>query len=330
MDAKAPCPPSEVITGIQWADPDTISRQAEGSDNWPMTWADDGHLYTAYGDGWGFTPKVEKKLSLGLVRVEGDPPDARGINIRSQDAERIGQGAEGVKASGLLMVDGVLYMLVRNAGNSQVGWSKDHGQSWTWADWKWTTSFGCPTFLNFGRNYDGARDEHVYIYSSDSPSAYDPGDRVVMARVPKDRLRGQSAYEYFTHLDDAGTPHWSNDIAERGGVFEDPGRCYRLGITYNAALKRYLMCHVLPESTDERGPRFQGGFGVYDAPQPWGPWTTVFYTQTWDVGPGDTNSFPTKWMSDDGQTLWLVFSGDDCFSVRRAELMIDTGVAGER
>lgn len=68
--------------------------------------------------------------------------------------------------------------------------------------------------------------------------------------------------------------------------------------------------------------RFTGGFGIYDAPNPWGPWTTVFYTEAWDVGPGDTSSFPTKWMSGDGKTLFLVFSGDDHFSVRKGTLTL--------
>ena len=67
--------------------------------------------------------------------------------------------------------------------------------------------------------------------------------------------------------------------------------------------------------------RFEGGFGVYDAPEPWGPWTTVFYTDRWDVGPGETSSFPTKWMSPDGTTVHLVFSGDDAFSVRQARII---------
>jgi len=46
----------------------------------------------------------------------------------------------------------------------------------------------------------------------------------------------------------------------------------------------------------------------------------VFSTERWDVGPGETSSFPTKWMSADGQMLHLVFSGDDYFSVRQATL----------
>src|SRR5262249_34939212 len=151
---------------------ESIVRRANDSDNWPLTWADDGHQYTAYGDGRGFEPFVPKKVSLGLARVEGGPPEFKGFNIPSPTGEQLGDGAKGKKASGLLCVDGILYLWTRNANNSQLAWSKDHAKTWTWADWKFTESFGCPTFLNFGQNYAGARDEFVYVYSPDSNSAY--------------------------------------------------------------------------------------------------------------------------------------------------------------
>ena len=49
---------------------------------------------------------------------------------------------------------------------------------------------------------------------------------------------------------------------------------------------------------------------------------SAFYTNDWDVGPGETNSLPTKWISEDGRKVHLVFSGDDYFSVRQAQLML--------
>ena len=101
-------------------------------------------------------------------------------------------------------------------------------------------------------------------------------------------------------------------------MLTNPGRCYRSSVSYNAGLKRYLWVQTgLGEDT-----RFGGGLAIYDAPEPWGPWTTVFATDAWDIGPGETASFPTKWISPDGCTLYLVFSGDDCFSVRRATLKL--------
>ena len=60
-----------MILGVTWAPVSAIVRKAPDSDNWPLTWADDDHLYTAYGDGTGIRPKVPEKLSLGLARIEG-------------------------------------------------------------------------------------------------------------------------------------------------------------------------------------------------------------------------------------------------------------------
>jgi len=316
----APYGASEAIPGIEWAPVDRVIRKAEGGDNWPITWADDGDLYTAYGDGQGFDPKVDKKLSLGFAKIVGGPQDFQGVNIRSKTGESIGEENTGAKASGMLCVDGVLYMLVRNVGNSQVVWSDDHAVNWHWCDWKFEMSFGAPTFLNFGRNYAGRLNDYVYIYSHDNDSAYSPADRMVMARVPLDQIRERGAYEFFKTLDGVGRPVWTRSIRERGAVFVNPQRCWRSDISYDAGLKRYLWCQILPFSTDPRGPRFQGGFGIYEAAEPWGPWYTVFYTENWDIGPGETSSFPTKWMSQDGRTCHLVFSGNDSFSVRRVEL----------
>lgn len=318
LTVQPPYPPSSVITGIEWAPVKSIERRAKGGDNWPITWGDDDQLYTAYGDGRGFEPFVEKKLSLGLCRVTGGPGDFHGFNLRSRDIERTGGGASGAKASGILMVDGVLYLLVRNTGNAQLAWSRDRGQTWTWAEWKFTSSFGCPTFLNYGRNYADARDSFVFVVSHDNDSAYKPADGMVLARVPRTAISQRSQYEFFAGLNADSEPAWTADITQRQPVMTHPGRCYRSGLSYNASLKRYLWCQTIPGGDT----RFAGGFAIYDAPEPWGPWTTVFFTEEWDVGPGETSSIPTKWISSDGSDIHLVFSGDDCFSVRRASLTI--------
>ena len=274
-------------------------------------------MYTAYGDGWGFTPRTPQKLSLGVAVVSGGPDNWRGTNIRSPSVEQTGDGRAGRKASGMLMVDGVLYMLVRNAGNSQLAWSADHGRSWAWCEWRFTAGFGCPTFLNAGRNYADARDDFVYVYSLDADTAYDRADHMVLARVPRDRIRERDAYRFYGGRDGGGPPRWHTDIAARQAVFANSGRCYRSSVTYNPGLKRYLWCQT--GAGDQ--PRFEGGLVIYDAPEPWGPWTTAYSTEHWDVGPGETSSLPCKWMSADGRTVHLVFSGDDCFAVRRAVLL---------
>jgi hypothetical protein len=324
--AESPVPPSPVIAGIDWAPAKTIVRDAKDGDNWPITWGADGALYTTWGDGTGFPPKVERKLSLGFARVTGGPDDFRGHNIRSP-AEQLGQGRRGKKAWGLLSVEGVLYMWLGHAdnegGTSQLAWSTDGARTWTFADWRFE-EFGLIGFVNFGRDYQGARDDFVYAYSHDGPRADTPADRFVLMRVPKDRVKDRAAWEFLQRVDD-GQPVWTDDIARRGSVFTHGGNSLRSGMTYNAPLKRYLWWQHLPlaEGSKDRGDtRFEGGFGVYDAPEPWGPWTTAYFTRQWDVGPGEHGDFPAKWISKDGLTVHLVFSGDDTFSVRRGVLKL--------
>lgn len=314
-----PYPYSNLIKKVQFAPIPSIIRKAMGSDNWPITWADDNHQYTAYGDGWGFEPKIRSKLSLGFAKIIGSPKDFQGVNIRATSGEAKGDGKQGPKASGMLMVDGLLYMWIRNLENSQLAWSADRGKTWEWG-FRFETSFGSPSFLNFGKNYQDARDEYVYIYSQDGPSAYESDDHLVLARVPKDKIRVRSAYEFFSQLNDVGQPSWTKDIKQRGAVFSHFGKCQRVDTVYNPGLKRFLMA---------LGFNFEGGWGIFDAPNPWGPWTTVFYTEKWDLGKTHGYRLPSKWISDNGKTMYLVFSGIanqdvnyDAFCVRKLTLEV--------
>jgi CubicO group peptidase (beta-lactamase class C family) len=305
MVERAPYPPSRVIRKATIM-PD-IRRTALDSDNWPITWGDDDAQYTSYGDGWGFDPRTEIKLGMGFARITGPPDKFQGVNLRSS-GERVGGGATSPKASGILMVDGVLYLWVRNVGNSQLLWSKDRGRNWE-SGFKLETSFGSPTFLNFGRNYRGSRDDFVYTYSQDGPSAYESDNRLVVARVPKRSVTNRAAWEFFKNLDENGRVVWTSDIARSGPVFAYPGNCRRSDVVYNPGIKRYLLALAYNAA---------GDWGIFDAAEPWGPWTTVFHNDASTSGARDnpwgipgTHSYrlPAKWISPDGLTMTLIFSG---------------------
>lgn len=318
-------PPSPLIEAIEWAPAAAIVRRAKDGDNWPVTWGADDAIYTTWGDGTGFAPKVERKLSCGFARVTGGPEDFVGTNVRSP-AEQLGDGRKGKKGWGILSIGGTLHLWLGHADLSgagmQLAWSSDAAKSWTLADWQFE-ELGLIGFVNFGRDYAGARDDYVYGYSHDGPKADTPADRFVLLRAPKDRLRERAAWEFFQRRDEAGRPVWTSDFARRGSVFDNAGNCLRSAMTYNAGLRRYLWWQQipLPAGARDRGDtRFEGGFAIYDAPEPWGPWTTAYFTPRWDVGPGEHADFPSKWMSADGRTLNLVFSGEDAFSVRRATI----------
>jgi CubicO group peptidase (beta-lactamase class C family) len=318
----APYPKSDLITAATFAPANEVIRMAEGGDLWPSTWGDDGLMYTAYGDGNGFKPQTEIKLSSGLAVVSGNPPNLKGVNIRSASGERVGQGPAGEKASGMIMVEGKLYMWMRNTNNARLACSADHGKTWAWADWKLDTSFGCPNFVNYGQNNAGAKDDYVYIYSVDDASTYKYADQMVMTRVNKKHIMDWEGYQFFVGYDKAGKTLWSEDIRRRKPIYVNPAKTYRSGMTYDAALKRYLWCQILPlyGNKEEQGPRFKGGLGIFESANPWGPWKTVFYNREWDMGPGESGSLPTNWMSKDGKTLYYLFSGNDSFSVRKLVL----------
>lgn len=323
-------PPSRKIVDVKWDAESKVRRFAsggairDGSDNWPMTWADDNHIYTAYGDGYGFAPYTPNKLGMGFARIEGGPESFEPVHIRS-DAENTSYGPNDRKASGMLSVDGTLYLLARNDNkkgrHSRIGWSTDRARTFQWCRWKFK-ELGHPTFVNFGRDYAGARDSFVYVWSNDHPSAYEASDHFVLARVPKDRILERDAYEFFVRMK-GRSPVWSADIKRRGPVFEAAGTCIRSSVSYNAGMKRYLLWQNLRQAGGE-DTRFRGGFGIYEAPEPWGPWRTVYFTNAWDIGPGELGCFPTKWMSKDGKTLYLVCSSDDQFTVRKVRLKTRT------
>ena len=312
-----------VITGINWAPADTIVSTAKGSDNWPLTWADDDRLYTTYGDGYGFEPAVPLKLSMGFAQISGGPDAFSGANIYPTNADQRGDGKRGRKASGMLSVSGVLYLWMRNAAadatgtKSTLAWSDDHGGNWRFVPWI-IDELGHPCFVNYGKDYAGARDDYVYSLSPNTPSAYNETDDVVLMRVPKSLITNRTAYAFVSGIDRDGNPTWTADISQRASVFHLAGGCNRLDVTYNAPLGRYMMTM---RSRAQAGGLDQ--FSLYEAPEPWGPWTQFFQTDKWDVDPGESAHFPSKWISADGRTVYLVFSGDDSFRVRRGTLIID-------
>jgi hypothetical protein len=167
---KPPYPPSPVIARVEF-DFATHRRLAPGSDNWPTTWADDGHLYSAWGDGGGFGgTNSQGRVLLGVARIAGNPPNYTGKNVWG-GFEPENPAQFGGKSYGILCVAGVLYLWVAPQPNphlahSQIASSKDHGATWRLADWKFpfSDSLTIPTFLNFGRDYAGARDGYVYSY----------------------------------------------------------------------------------------------------------------------------------------------------------------------
>jgi hypothetical protein len=85
--AFAPYPPSTLIEGISLGD--RIIDGVTSGDQWAPTWADDGHLYSGWGDGTGFGYRGgwndRWTTYLGVPRVEGNPPNLIKLSLQCSD-----------------------------------------------------------------------------------------------------------------------------------------------------------------------------------------------------------------------------------------------------
>lgn len=341
---QSPYPSSPIIKSIHF-DWSSHIRLASGSDNWPVTWADNDHQYAVWGDGGGFggTNGIGRS-SIGVARIEGNWHAFTPINVWGGYNAENPHNVTG-KSYGIVCIKSVLYMWVGMPetevdpfGEVRIAYSKNHGASWDFTNWSFTREEGVmmPTFCNYGKDYQGAKDEFVYSYlirfrSYEGPDDYPdkvdwlncqkPGT-IDLARVPKDQILNRESYTFFTGLED-NEPKWTKHMEERLPVFENPqGVGWCINVSYNQGIQRYIL-------TSEHTETHRGNIGIFDAPEPWGPWTTVCYQQNWGEGHFPLNTFywnfSNKWMSEDGKSFSLIFTGrkeNDSFNVIRGNFIL--------
>jgi hypothetical protein len=335
----SPYPNSEFITGVTFDWP-MKRKEARGSDIWPITWADDAHQYTSWGDGGGFGgSNSDGRVSIGFGRVEGGWDDYTGYNVwGGKDCEHPATFTG--KACGIVSVGGVLYA-VRWAcrdelDKSRMLRSEDRGASWTAASWAWDQhddEVHAGTICNAGQDHRDAPDGYVYFYFTRIrlPAQIHhwdwiqlPENDVVLARAPRDRLMGQDAYRWFAGLDADGRPIWAPDVRAKEPVFHDPLGTQVVAVSYNPVLRRYL----LTNSHKHR----KGNMSVFEAPHPWGPWKTVAYLNgVPELQPDQRGHiqyhFAPKWWSTDGRSFTLVYTEWDSWNTVRGRLAVsDAGV----
>jgi hypothetical protein len=174
-----------------------------------------------------------------------------------------------------------------------------------------------PAFCQFGPGYAGARDEYVYVYAPDVVDASNwwvrkPG-RIHLLRVPRAKIETKSAYEFY-----AGAASWTRDPAQRKPVWQDAQGTHRMAVSYDAPLQRYLLTTI----THNR----DGWMSIYDAPEPWGPWThvhTEFAPERW----GSYTilfSFVNPWLSADGRDFVLVHTKNDRWATIEGRFEVST------
>ncbi len=338
-------------------------HHAEG-DTWPLTWSNDDNIYAAAGDNKNspmnfWRVKVSPKIRPDSIVYAGswtidlidNMPVDRNIycDIQAGSNRRLS-----VKPAGLLDVNGTIYFAVeaQNYGTDLVfkrqtnihGWiitTTDYGKTWDHNATPvhfFTGRLASCHFLQFGKGYEGARDKYVYAYFSaadDGKAYWENGDYLLLGRVHKDKILVRQAWEFYTRLDKDNQPVWSGDDKLAVPIFRYNKMTGEDYISYNKDIKRYLLGNY-GFVDDELHPRpnhqgkwpecaYRSQLTLYEAPEPWGPWSLFYRDDNWGTY-GDYNpSFPTKLMFENGRLMFMVSSGswdDYNFVVQRLAIRL--------
>lgn len=320
----APYARSSIIRDVKW-NRSSITTGAAGSDLWPLTWASDNHLYSSWGDGGGFKgSNSDGRVSIGVARIKGEAYGWSGINIwGGKNPISMQTPITGKCNGGIISIESDLLIFVEEQGKwtrCRLFKSSDNGKSWANLGWIFeepNALFASPALVQFGKDYSGARDDYVYGYGEDRINK----DALFLFRVNKKLLHEREKYSFFSGKDGTGKPIWSANIADAVEVFKDKnGVGWGVNCSYHRATERYLLTVRHNE---------KGGWGIFEAPEPWGPWNTVAYYENWiDSIEKFTFVFNQKWTYDEGRTVWMVFSGRekyDSFNVIEAGFILNNG-----
>jgi hypothetical protein len=324
-------------------------------DMWPITWAADGNLYAGAGDNTGSPmnfwqiidhPEPYYAWNMHLRIVHSLPIDPKIYCQRPHV-----HSEKGVKPAGLISIDSTMYFAVElhnygedsnfNRQRNISSWiitTDDFGQTWnkeaTQIDF-FTGRLSSPHFLQFGKDYNGARDEFVYTYfptAEDGNSYWCNGDFLLLGRVHKDHILNRTHWEFYSGLDPQGAPIWNKNDDLAAPVFNYPLMTGENHVVYNAGIKRYIMGNYSfidgagnPRPYHQSWPEssLRSQLTLFEAPEPWGPWTLFHQDDDWGTYGDYQPNFPTKWISEDGKTMWMVSSGsydDYNFTVQKLTL----------
>lgn len=176
---------------------------------------------------------------------------------------------------------------------------------------------GSPHFVDFGKNMMHSPDGYAYLVGHGSDLKFYPpqniahlswitGDQVYLIRVKPslETINDPSAYAFFAGHDASDTPLWSSRFEDIKPLLEWPDRMGCVTVTYNAPLQKYLMA-----VTDGGNTCAKMNSYILEADTLTGPWRLVTYMKDFGEQAYFLN-FPSKFISEDGKTLWLCYSGN--------------------
>ena len=145
--------------------------------------------------------------------------------------------------------------------------SKDYGRTWQETPTTpekplfgesgingYPVKIGSPHFVDFGKNLQYSPDGKAYLVAHGADTtdtkyrfwndSWITGDQIYLTRVTPslENMNDVSKYEFYAGTDPKGKPVWTNDFKKIKPLLEWNNNMGCVTMTYNAPLKKYLMC----------------------------------------------------------------------------------------
>ncbi len=208
-------------------------------------------------------------------------------------------------------------------------YSEDYGR--TWKDcphtpaaplfgesglYGYPVKLGSPHFVDFGKNMQYSPDGKAYLVAHGADTndtkwrfyndSWITGDQVYLIRVTPtiENMNNAASYEFYAGRDEKGMAIWTHDFNKILPLLEWNNNMGCVTVTYNAPLKKYLMCVTDGGNTCARMNTY-----ILESDQLTGNWKLISYLKDFGEQAYFVN-FPSKFISEDGKTAWLLYSGN--------------------
>ena len=231
-------------------------------------------------------------------------------------------------SGGVRHSDGVLYNWPWMGPFVGFRWSTDFGKTWTQTPCTpekplfgetalkgEPVKIGAPHFVDLGKNLEHSPDGKAYLVAqgaSDGANrryAYNSwitADQVYLIRVAPSivNMNDASKYEFFAGHDAQGAAIWTSDFAKIKPIAEWRDHAGCVTMTYNAALKKFLLCVTDGGNTVSRYSTY-----ILESDKITGPWKLVSLMKDFGEQAYFVN-IPSKFIAGDGRSLWLCYSAN--------------------
>ena len=359
-----PLPRSTAIVGARWTSPRYGPPPNQWGDILPTIWADNGNQYTMMDDGGTDIDKAGALWRQSLAVITGTPRQIRFKEVGDPNApppytfaqihndRGLWAGPLGpYYSSGLVAADHVFFATQELNWNWSangdfeglrgIAYSTDRGRHWISVDKSFPAPLGN---LNWVIRGEGGDYPDGYVYAIATEREFN-ASRLILGRSRPDvaDMTDPSMWQWasgFQQLDGHPVPIWSGSLTAADPILTWGQHITYPQMSYDSPIHRYLLTFTYSYARSPPAIWRNGAeLIILEAPHPWGPFSFVADESEFGPSNGYAPGIPIKWISRNGQDLWLKWSANfdgcqaklDCsggygFNYRRLHLTL----AGDR